>query len=134
MYITGSCDQCSDLKIRNIQVNGNRPVLGKLSGSANIEIGGHTSNQLVDHVHSYEPRGWSSLHIIQSGTNGCKNATIINNDIGPSGHSDGTWADSISMACTTSLIANNVITDATDGAIVIFGAPYLLHKQKKTAS
>ncbi|CAF1204509.1 unnamed protein product [Adineta steineri] len=122
--IVGNCNECSNLKIRNIQVNGNRPALGRFSGSANIEIGGSTSNQLVDHVHSYEPRGWSCLHIAESGTNRCTNATIINNDIGPSGNSDRQWADGISMACTHSLVANNIITDATDGAIVIFGAPF----------
>jgi hypothetical protein len=75
----------------------------------------------VDHVHSYEPRGWSCLHIAESGDNGCTNATITNNDIGPSGNFSGEWADGISMACTRSLIADNVITDATDGAIVLFG-------------
>ncbi|CAF0772295.1 unnamed protein product [Didymodactylos carnosus] len=32
-------------------------AMGLFSGSANIEIGGPTDNQLVDHVYSYEPRG-----------------------------------------------------------------------------
>lgn len=122
--IIGNCGQCSGLKIRNIQVNGNRPALGLYGGSANIEIGGPTRDQFVDHVHSYEPRGWSCLHITENGPDGCRNATITNNDIGPSGNSAGHWADGISMACTSSLVANNVITDATDGAIVIFGAPF----------
>lgn len=122
--IFGNCEHCSGLRIRNIQVNGNRPALGLFPGSGNIEIGGSNTDQLVDHVHSYEPRGWSCLHITESGSNGCRNATITNNDIGPSGNSSGHWADGISMACTSSLVENNVITDATDGAIVIFGAPY----------
>jgi hypothetical protein len=122
--ILGNCGHCSGLKLRNIQVNGNRPALGRFEGSGNIEIGGPNSNQLVDHVHSYEPRGWSCLHITESGSDGCTSATITNNDIGPSGNSSGQWADGISMACTRSLVANNVITDATDGAIVIFGAPF----------
>ena len=122
--IIGNCDQCSGLKLRNIQVNGNRPALGLFRGSGNIEIGGPTSNQLVDRVHSYEPRGWSCLHITEGGTTKCTNATITNNDIGPSGNAAGHWADGISMACTGSLVAHNIITDATDGAIVIFGAPF----------
>ncbi|UJR17128.1 hypothetical protein I4U23_004024 [Adineta vaga] len=122
--IIGNCKQCSSLRLRNIQVNGNRPVLGLLKGSANIEIGGPTNNQVVDYVHSYEPRGWSCLHIAESGLNGCRNATITNNDIGPAGHPDGQYADGISMACTESSVANNIITDVTDGAIVIFGAPF----------
>jgi hypothetical protein len=37
--IIGNCHGCSDLKLRNIQVNGNRPALGGFSGSGNIEIG-----------------------------------------------------------------------------------------------
>lgn len=122
--IYGNCVECSGLKLRNIQVNGNRPALGLFPGSGNIEIGGPTTDQLVDHVHSYEPRGWSCLHITEGGSNVCRNATITNNDIGPSGNSSGHWADGISMACTRSLVANNIITDATDGAIVIFGAPF----------
>ncbi|CAF1401182.1 unnamed protein product [Adineta ricciae] len=122
--IIGNCNQCSGLKLRNIQVNGNRPVLGLLKGSGNIEIGGATNNQLVEYVHSYEPRGWSCLHITESGLNRCQNATIINNDIGPAGHPNGEYADGISMACTRSLVADNVITDVTDGAIVVFGAPF----------
>ena len=122
--IIGNCGQCSGLKLRNIQVNGNRPVLGLLGGSANIEIGGPNTNQLVDHVHSYEPRGWSCVHITEGGSSKCRNATITNNQIGPSGNPAGHWADGISMACTESLVANNVITDATDGAIVVFGAPF----------
>jgi len=117
------CGSCSGIKIRNIQVNGNRPALGVVSGGAAlIEIGGTSNGQIVDHIHALEPRGWSCLHIFE-GNLDCRNATITNNQIGPSGNSNGTWADGISMACTNSLVANNVITDATDGAIVVFGAP-----------
>jgi hypothetical protein len=35
----------------------------------------------------------------------------------------GLWADGISFACSDSVIEDNVIEDATDGAIVLFGAP-----------
>src|SRR6185436_14760515 len=52
-----------------------------------------------------------------------QNATITGNTLGPAGTPDGNWADGISLACGNSLVANNVIQDATDGAIVIFGAP-----------
>jgi parallel beta-helix repeat protein len=34
------------------------------------------------------------------------------------------WADGISLSCQSSLVQNNVIVDATDGGIVIFGAPF----------
>jgi hypothetical protein len=119
--IIGNCKSCSGIALRNIQVNGNRPLLGLADGGL-IEIGGPTTGQIVDHVHSFEPRGWSALHIAEGQLN-CAGARITNNDIGPSGQPDGHWADGISMACTKSLVANNTITDATDGAIVLFGAP-----------
>jgi hypothetical protein len=44
-------------------------------------------------------------------------------ELGPAGQPDGTWADGISLACTDSVVRNNTIVDATDGAIVIFAAP-----------
>lgn len=31
-------------------------------------------------------------------------------------------ADGISLACLNSVVSNNIITDATDGAIVIFSS------------
>jgi len=119
--ITGSTAQCLGFKIRNIQVNGNRPKLGRLAnGGANIDIGGRANNQLVEYTHSFDPRGWSALHIIEGG---CTGAVIQNNDIGPSGSDKNAWADGISLACMASLVQNNVVTDATDGGIVVFGAP-----------
>jgi len=71
----------------------------------------------------------------------CSNVTIQNNDIGPCGsdvfqevpscpcrvrhgRADKQWADGISLSCQSSLVQNNVIVDATDGGIVIFGAPF----------
>lgn len=46
-----------------------------------------------------------------------------NNESGPAGNSNETWADGISLACTNSTVRNNLIIDAPDGGIVIFGAP-----------
>jgi parallel beta-helix repeat protein len=48
---------------------------------------------------------------------------VTNNDLGPAGQPGGTWADGISLRCPNSTVSNNLITDATDGGIVIFGAP-----------
>ena len=71
------------------------------AGGANIEIGGGSNGQVVQYVASKNPRGWSCMHVIESGDNKnpCKNATISNNDIGPCGQSGtdangaGQWAD-----------------------------------------
>jgi parallel beta-helix repeat protein len=86
-------------------------------------MGGPNSNQVVEYVHSFDPRGWSCLHIAEGSLN-CNNATVQNNEIGPAG-SDlfQQWADGISMACANSLVRNNMINNPTDGGIVLFGAP-----------
>ena len=112
----------SGVKLRNVVVDGNRPNLGYLPGEALIKMGGIASGQVVDHVKAYGPRSWSTIHIFEGVLN-CTGAVITNNEIGPAGQPDGTWADGISLACRNSTVSSNVITDATDGAIVIFGAP-----------
>jgi hypothetical protein len=123
MAILGQCPACSGLRIRNLQVDGNRPALGRLpKGGALIEIGGATSGQLVRNVHAFEPRGWSALHVFE-GALDCRGAQVLDNQIGPSGQPDGAWADGISYACRDGQVAGNTVTDATDGGIVIFQAP-----------
>ncbi|KAI5474303.1 hypothetical protein MNV49_003642 [Pseudohyphozyma bogoriensis] len=137
--IYGSCGNCDNIVIRNIQVNGNRPGLGYLStGSALLELGGDNTGQTVQECHLYEPRGWSALHGIEGTNLYCSGMQILNNQVGPSGNSPnngaqfkrdstvyppGQWADGISMACKGSTVTGNTVTDATDGGIVIFGAP-----------
>ncbi|ORY25919.1 hypothetical protein BCR39DRAFT_542550 [Naematelia encephala] len=112
-------------KLRNIQINGNRgdnPIY--TAPSANIEMGGANSNQLIEYVKSYDPRGWSCMHIAEGQFN-CNNMTIQHNDIGPCGsESFQQWSDGISLSCMSSLVQNNTIVDATDGGIVVFGAPF----------
>ena len=53
--IIASCTDCSYGAIRNIQIDGNRPVLGQWSmfQSALIEIGGNALNQVVDSVRAF---------------------------------------------------------------------------------
>ncbi|VDB97125.1 unnamed protein product [Peniophora sp. CBMAI 1063] len=121
--IQGSCETCSGIRIRNIQINGTRGNAGPTGGGANIEIGGDNSDQLVEYVHSYDPRSWSCLHIFE-GTLQCTSAVIRNNDIGPCGTDTYMeWADGISVSCRNTTVTNNTITGATDGGVVLFGAP-----------
>jgi len=121
--ITTTCGNCDFSSIRNVQVNGQRPELGYMStGAALIEVGGSNNGQVVDQVHTYEPRGWSALHIIE-GNLDCTNTTISNNQVGPSGNSPsgsaqfrkrdsttpaGQWADGISLSCSNSVVRDNV--------------------------
>jgi hypothetical protein len=118
--------------VENIQINGNRPGLGLLAnGGALLEMGGAGTNQTVQGIYAHDTRSWSTLHFIEgqvtNNTPQCQGGRILNNQIGPAGtatpDATGVWADGISLACGTSLVQNNTVTDATDGAIVVFGAP-----------
>ncbi|HEV2342951.1 MAG TPA: choice-of-anchor D domain-containing protein, partial [Actinocrinis sp.] len=123
----------SGVTVENIQVDGNRPALGILSGGALLEMGGSGTGQTVQNITAHDPRGWSAMHFIEgtvtNNTPTCQNAKILNNTIGPSGTAtptapgNSTWADGISLACGNSLVQGNTVQDATDGGIVVFGAP-----------
>ncbi len=107
-----------DVIISNVIIDGNRPNLGYRDGEALVAAGGDVKGQVIRAVKITEPRSWSALHLVEP----CTEALIENNEIGPAGMSDRTWADGISLACTNSIVRNNLIVDATDGAIVIFAA------------
>ncbi len=117
----------SGVVVESVQIDGARPSLGAQGGDALIELGGNASGQTVRSVVAFETRSWSTIHFFEgtdvNGVPSCQGGVISGNTIGPAGRPDGTWADGISLACGNSLVENNVITDATDGAIVVFGAP-----------
>lgn len=131
----------SGVRVSHLLVDGNRRNLG---GPFNawapelIELGGHepdgrgVSGQVVEWVRAYDPIGWSILHLYESGKadSPCVDASVTHNFFGPAGthgprwpNGSGPWADGISLACTRSVVAYNRIIDATDGGIVVFGAP-----------
>jgi hypothetical protein len=116
----------SGIAIENVRVDGGRTQLGPLTGNALIEIGGNASGQTVHDVDAGDTRSWSTIHLAEGSVNngefGCQHATITDNTLGPAGTPDGNWADGISLACGHSLVQHNAIRDATDGAIVVFGA------------
>ncbi len=114
----------SNVRVSHVIVDGNREALGWIPGGAGlIEAGGDASGQRVEYVRAFEPRGWTCLHATEGAGLSCTGITIAHNDFGPSGQGDGEWADGISLACRRSLVHDNTITDATDGGIVVFGAP-----------
>ncbi|KAI0005117.1 hypothetical protein BJV74DRAFT_326754 [Russula compacta] len=121
--VDGTCANCSGAIMRNIQINGTRAGAPPTAGGANIEMGGPNSNQLIEYVHSYDPRSWSCLHITE-GSLLCNNVVVQNNDIGPCG-SDAyqQWADGISVSCRSAIVRNNLVNNPTDGGIVLFGSP-----------
>ncbi len=102
----------SKIHIHHLIIDGRRRVLGKLpEGGA-----------LIDHIRSVDPRGWSALHVFEGGGM-CTDARITDSVFGPAGTPDNSQADGISFACRNGLIANNLVLDASDGGIVIFGSP-----------
>ena len=121
----------SGVTVENIQVDGNRAVLGHTAngGGALMEMGGAASDQTVQEVNAHDTRSWSTLHIaeghVANNTPTCQNAKILNNQIGPAGMPSPTSdiADGISLACGHTLVQGNSVRDATDGGIVVFGAP-----------
>ncbi len=108
----------SDTVLSNVIIDGNRPALGYKEGDALVYAGGDSTGQVIKANQIMEPRSWSALHLIEP----CSDALVEDNDIGPAGYEDGTWADGISFACTNSIVRNNRIVDSTDGAIVLFAA------------
>lgn len=120
----------SGVKLRNIKIDGGRPSSTATTGNALISLGGDATGQVVEQVRAWEPKGWTVLHVFEGGAKSCSNASISSNAFGPAGwpgrygpNLDPGWADGISLACKNSTVSNNTITDATDGGIVVFGAP-----------
>ncbi|MBM7787364.1 right-handed parallel beta-helix repeat-containing protein [Tenggerimyces flavus] len=119
----------SGIVLQNVQVDGNRAALGRKAGNALVQLGGNVADQVVRKSLIREPRSWSALHLFEgtvtSSVPGCQRAQVVDNEIGPAGldSPSGQWADGISLACGSSTVRGNTITDATDGGIVVFGAP-----------
>lgn len=65
--IAAYCDACNGARILNIQVDGNRPNLGRIGVLAGALIeAGIATGQTISYVKAYEPRGWSCLHLVRS--------------------------------------------------------------------
>ncbi len=113
-----------EAELSNVLVDGNRETLGYKEGEALIYAGGFSSGQVFKGNVIRNTRSWSSLQLIQghSSDQPCTGALIEDNVIGPAGTSK-EWADGISHGCEDSVVRGNTIFDATDGAIVVFGAP-----------
>lgn len=113
----------SDVVLSHVVVDGGLPRFGRGETAALIQAGGDASGQVVRSVKAYEPRGWTALHLFEGNERTCTGAQVVDSEFGPAGQPPGTWADGISLACRNSLVRGNLIVDATDGGIVVFGAP-----------
>jgi parallel beta-helix repeat protein len=111
--------------LSNVIIDGGRTRLGPTPGWALIYAGGASDGQIIRDNKIMNTRSWTSLLLVEGPPDGqpCQNALVEGNEIGPAGTSDtDDWADGISLACTRSTVRGNVITDATNGGIVVFGA------------
>lgn len=109
----------NNVKVLNIQVDGNRPNAGYLGGDALLEMGGGTEGQTVSHSVIKNTRSWSCLHLIGSGqdNNPCRSATVTFNEVGPCGHEgtdpatgNGLWADGLSIECMDTVVSDNTVS------------------------
>ena len=111
--------------LSSVIIDGGRMSLGSMPGQALIYAGGYSDGQIIRGNKIMNTRSWTSLLLIEGQPDGqpCQNALVEGNEIGPAGTSERDyWADGISLACTRSTVRGNVITDATNGGIVVFGA------------
>ncbi|KAI8458929.1 hypothetical protein BY996DRAFT_4576559 [Phakopsora pachyrhizi] len=122
-----SFQNTKNVKLSNLLIDGKMGLESDENGfiqggGALISCGGRScKNPIIQFCTIRNPRSWSCLHVFDY----CEGARIVNNKIGPAGFPapKGPWADGLSIACKNGLISNNQITDATDGAIVLFCAP-----------
>jgi hypothetical protein len=112
----------SHTELSHLIIDGNRPQLGHREGEALVFAGGVGRGQVIRANRILEPRSWSALQVHEGPPPRCRGAVVEDNEIGPAGQGDGTWADGISFACLDGVVRRNTIVDATDGAIVVFGA------------
>ncbi|KAI0286460.1 hypothetical protein BC826DRAFT_917816, partial [Russula brevipes] len=122
--VNGTCDNCSGVILRNIQVNGNRAGGPPITGGANIFMGGPNKDQLIEYVRSYDPRSWTCLHIFEGPGLLCNNVVVQNNEFGPSG-TPGVQedADAVSISCRSTIVRNNMINNPTQGGISLISCP-----------
>ncbi|CDZ98010.1 Pectin lyase fold/virulence factor [Phaffia rhodozyma] len=139
--VQGDCRRCARVAILNIRIDGRRRDLGRATpdhkGGPLIVLG-NNEGQRVERCSLMDPRGWAAVHIREGDNLGCVGAIIEWNEIGPVGEEwieelDGPdpemsplgrpLGDGVSLSCKDSIVSNNVFTDTSDAAVVIFGSP-----------
>ena len=123
----------SQAQLRNVIVDGGRPTFGYQRNfpQALVDFGGDASDQVVSWVEAYEPRGWSTVYMNEGNKSwngsawvgGCTGGQVTHNNVHNAGDHANLYADGISYACRNGYVGYNTVTDATDGGIIVFGAP-----------
>ena len=114
----------TDLRIQNIQLDGNRTNNTYIPASALVRI--HGLRNKVDGIYGTDPLGGPGLEAADP--NNCADLTVTNNFIGPVGShivrtpaDPATWGDGIQIHCDRAYVAYNEIRDATDVGLMSFG-------------
>ena len=125
-------------EISHLRLDGNRDVFSYAVDATDARAdsalitAGKARYVVIKHNELIETRGMSALTLHEGALSGCASgactaectqATVSNNTILKAGFGNGEWADGIRLACSNSTVTDNLITDATDGGIVVFGAP-----------
>lgn len=111
-------------KLQSVWVDGQRSALGFSFESVNIQIWGGTGTT-VTKSRMTNSAGGTNLKALGSGEGKvCGSNLITFNliDAYTSSHTGSTWSDGLTIVCENTTIDSNQILDATDVAIVIFGA------------
>ncbi|KAI0286457.1 hypothetical protein BC826DRAFT_1048396 [Russula brevipes] len=122
--VNGTCDNCSGVILRNIQVNGNRAGGPPITGDSNILMGGPNKDQLIESVRSYDPRAWTCLHIFEGAGFLCNSVVVQNNEFGPGGtQGSDEHADGVTVSCRSTIVRNNMINNPTQAGISLITCP-----------
>jgi hypothetical protein len=115
--------QGNDLRIQNIQLDGNRKNNNYKMYSALLRI--HGLRNLVDGIYGTDPLGAPGL---EAASSDCQDLTVTHNFIGTVGShivktpaDPTTWGDGIQIRCDHAYVAYNEIRDATDVGLMSFG-------------
>lgn len=110
-------------QLRNIRIDGGGTNCGMACHTqALVWFGGAgATGQIVDSVELFNARAWT--HIVFEGS--CDWGQITNSVIGPSDPLyTNAVTDGISLQCRHTEVWQNLITDVTDGGIVVFASAY----------
>lgn len=115
----------TNVTLESVIVDGNREEFGYAEGDISqnglLIFGRDARGATIENVRARDTRSWTTLHL-PHWAGSCTDMTVRSSTFGPAGTADGRWADGISLACKQSQVVGNRIVDATDGAIVVFGA------------
>ena len=111
----------TNVTVASIRIDGNRRMLGPKTDVQLLYLGPGSNFQVIGNVFTDTP-GWTHLHLFEP----CKNATVTGNTVetGTLTHDANMgFADGLSISCSNSTIADNVVNDISGVGIVYYGGP-----------